>query len=407
MIVAGMMSGTSADGIDGALVDFSPTPGGDELQMHLLGSVHRPFPQPLRDSVLRLLEPGDVGLEILSRVDAEIGHEYARAAEDLMEVVGDAPPCRLVVIHGQTVRHDVVDGRVTGTLQIGQPAWVAERTGLPVLSDVRSADVAAGGQGAPLAGLLDVMLLRGAGQKPLRGDPPRTRAALNLGGIANLTVVPSSGPPISFDTGPANALLDLMARRVTEEAQDCDLGGRLAARGDVDDALLADLLTEPYYRRTPPKSTGKELFHAGHLDHHLAEHPDPTPEDVMATLTRLTAVTVAKACREHRVGEVIASGGGTRNPTLMAALRDELGDAVAVTTTDAAWGLPERDKEAVLMSLIGWFGWHGLPLPTSALTGAARHPRSGRITPGRGPLRMPEPLDAAPHSLRIVDRPGD
>ncbi|CAM3647094.1 anhydro-N-acetylmuramic acid kinase [Isoptericola cucumis] len=401
MIVVGLMTGTSADALDVAVVDLTldGAPQGaaaqdvaGELVVRLLDHREVAFADELAGDLLRLLEPRDVPLALVSGVDARLGRFCADAVERVLADTGVAAD--LVVSHGQTVRHDVADGRVTGTLQIGQPAWIAERTGVPVLSDVRSRDVAAGGQGAPLAGILDHLLLAGA-------DAPT--AALNLGGIANITVVAPGRDTVAFDTGPANALVDLMARRITGDGRGYDRDGALAARGHVLPALLDDLLAEPYYALPAPKSTGKELFHAAYLDRHLARYTDqhgaPDDLDVIATLTALTARTVADQCRAHGVGAVVASGGGTRNPTLMRALEAELGHPV--DTTDRL-GLPEGAKEATLMALVGWLTWHGLPAALPSVTGAARGTVAGRLTPGAGPLRLAAPLDTLPARLRVV-----
>lgn len=397
MIIAGIMAGTSADALDVALVEFTsePNPAGgpqqaQELTMRVIASRETPFSPELGLDILRLLDPKDVPLSLLTSVDARFGQACADAVAALCEEA--EADCDLVVSHGQTVHHHVVDGTVTSTLQVGQPAWIAERLGRPVLSDVRARDVAAGGQGAPLAGILDHLLLAGTEE---------ATAVLNLGGIANITVVSPYADTIAFDTGPANALIDLMARRISGDAAGFDRDGALAARGRTVPALLKDLLTETYYALPAPKSTGKELFHSHYLDRHLAAHPGLDEHDVIATLTALTARTVADACRAHRVSSVIASGGGTRNPTLMAALRGELGPSVPVQSTDEAFGLPEGAKEACLMALIGWLSWHGLPATLPGITGAARATIAGRITPGRGPLRLPEPLEDAPGRLRV------
>lgn len=399
MIIAGLMTGTSGDALDVAVVDLTlaaaplGSEDGSRLVLRLLDHREVPFPDDLGTDLLRLLEPRDVPLSLLSSVDARLGRFSADAVALALAEAGSAAD--LIVSHGQTVRHDVADGRVTGTLQVGQPAWVAERTGAPVLSDVRARDVAAGGQGAPLASLLDHLLL---------AESATTTAALNLGGIANLTVVDPAHETIAYDTGPANALIDIMARRITGDPRGYDRDGALAARGEVLEHLLDDLLAEPYYTLDGPKSTGKELFHAPYLDAALARYADrygeARPHDVMATLTMLTARTVARSCRRHGVTAVIASGGGTRNPELMAALRHELGD-VTVDTTDRL-GIPEGAKEAVLMALVGWFTWHGLPAVLPSVTGARRATLAGRLSPGSRGLRLPEPLDAMPTRLRVV-----
>ncbi|WP_407318765.1 anhydro-N-acetylmuramic acid kinase [Isoptericola halotolerans] len=396
MIVAGLMAGTSADALDVALVDLRPDASAPEgadggLTMRLLDVREVDFDEDLAIDILRLLEPRDVPLSLVSSVDARLGQACATAVADACARAGtDAD---LVVMHGQTVRHDVTGGVVTGTWQLGQPAWVAERVGVPVVSDVRARDVAAGGQGAPLAGILDHLLLAGA-------DEPT--AALNLGGIANVTVVAPGRDTVAFDTGPANALIDLMARRISGDPRGFDRDGVMAAQGSTDPVLLAALLDDPYYALPAPKSTGKELFHATYLDRFLASHPEVGDHDVVATLTTLTACTVADACRRHGVRAVVASGGGTRNPTLMAALRHELGGTVPVRTTDEAFGLPEGAKEACLMALVGWLTWHGLPATLPSVTGASHGTVAGRISPGATPLRLPAPLDRGPAHLRVV-----
>lgn len=400
MIIAGIMTGTSADALDVALVEFTVTPdseGGSqdsgELMMRLIASRETPFSADLGLDILRLLEPKDVPLSLVSSVDARLGRVSAEAVARLCEEAEVS--CDLVVSHGQTVHHDVVEGTVTSTLQLGQPAWIAERLGLPVLTDVRARDVAAGGQGAPLAGIMDHLLLTGIKEQA---------AMLNLGGIANITVVSPHDATIAFDSGPANALIDLMARRISEDAQGFDRDGMLAVRGRTYPALLESLLTEPYFTMPAPKSTGKELFNADYLDRHLAAHPGLDEHDIIATLTALTARTVAEACRGHRVTSVIASGGGTRNPALMAALRAELGPEVTVRTTDEALGLPEGAKEACLMALIGWLSWHGLPATLPEMTGAARATVAGRLMPGETPLRQPTPRTTLPTRLGVLQR---
>ena len=394
MIIAGLITGTSADALDVVLADFAHDPAADELGVRLLAGEEMPFDPALHTDILRLLEPADVPLSLVSGVEGRLGRFSAEALAEVCANVGVVPD--LVVSHGQTVRHDIAEARVTSNLQLGQPAWIAETLGVPVLSDVRSRDIAAGGQGAPLVGILDAMLLTEA-------DAPT--ALLNLGGIANVTVIAPDQDPAAFDTGPANALIDVLARRITDDAQSCDVDGELAARGTVDEALLRDLLGEPYYRLPAPKSTGKEHFHAAYLDRYLVDHPRLSELDAIATVTALTARTIAEAVRPHGVTAVIASGGGTRNPTLMRALRAELGEAATLETTDAALGLPEGSKEGLLMALIGWLSWHGLPSTEPSLTGAARPTIAGRLSPGWRPLRLPAPLERRPRRLRILDGP--
>jgi len=340
------MSGTSMDGIDGAVAELEWD--GDAVAMTPLVHLERPWPDAVRARLHAAL--GATTAAELCELDQLVGQRSAELANELM-------PADLVVSHGQTVHHQ---GR-HGTLQLGQPAWIAEATGAPVVSDVRPADIAAGGHGAPLAGILDDLWLKGEA----------TSAALNLGGIANVTVVRPDQPPLAFDTGPGNCLLDEAARRTTGLPHDHD--GALARRGTPREDLLQALLADPYYALAPPKSTGREHFH---LPDTL---PEGTPEDLLATLTELTAITVADALAAYAPVEVVASGGGVRNPALTRALQRRL----PLTTSDQR-GLPAQAKEAYLMALVGFLSFHQVPL----LSG----PRVlGRISPGRAPLQLPRP----------------
>jgi anhydro-N-acetylmuramic acid kinase len=392
MRVIGLMSGTSYDAIEAAAAELRLD--GEELLMTPLGALSLPCPEELRGRIEAVLPPAATTTEALCRLDTHIGQAFAgaavRAVQDLCAGAAD-----LVVSHGQTVHHWVEDGQVRGTLQIGRPAWIAEATGLPVVSDLRSRDVAAGGQGAPLVSIVDTLLLRGR---------PGVSAALNLGGIANVTVVPPDAAPVAFDTGPANALVDAAVRHFSRGARAWDEDGRGAARGRVDPDLLARLLAEPYYKLPAPKTTGKELFHLGHVLDALAAAPVPEPDDVLATLTRLTAVTVADACRAHHVTELVASGGGTRNPVMMRMIGEEL-PGVRVVTSDRV-GLPAAAKEALAFAVLGFLTVHGLPAAVPSCTGARRATLLGSITPGAGPLRLPEPAALAPTRLRITTAPG-
>lgn len=390
MIVLGLSSGTSVDGIDVAAADLSLH--GEQVRMRALGHRGVPYSPGLRTAVLAALPPAGTTLEAVCRIDTGLGQEFAAAAAaSAHDLAGGA--AELVVSHGQTLFHWTgEDGGVRGTLQLGQPAWVAEATGLPVVSDLRVQDVAAGGQGAPLAALLDLLLL---------ADRPGPTAALNLGGIANVTVVGHPAGPVAFDTGPANALLDAAVRRATGGTEHADLGGALAGQGSVQDDLLERLLAHPYYRRTPPKTTGKEAFHATSLATVLeALGRAPRPADLLATLVELTARTVADALAPYGPREVFASGGGTANPVLMGRLTAHL--APARLTTTAELGLDPGAKESYLFALLGFLSWHGLPGTAPACTGARRAAVAGRITPGSRPLRLPDPVAGSPTRLTIL-----
>lgn len=386
MIVVAVASGTSVDALDVAVVEVGWAPdGGGDVELRVLAADERPWPGDLRGRLLGVLSSAGTTAGEMCALDTLVGRAVAEAAAAVLTDLALAAD--LVVSPGQTVHHEVAGGRCLGTLQIGQPAWVAERTGLPVVSDLRARDVAAGGHGAPLASALDVLWL--ADLAPA--------AALNLGGIANVTVVRAGGlPPLAWDTGPASCLLDLAAARVSGQAYDD--GGRLALAGEVRPDLLDVLLAEAYYAQEPPKSTGRELFSAAHLDAALFRVDPVTGPDLLATLTELTAVTVAAALAPHQVRRVVASGGGTRNPALLAALRRRLGQTRLVTSDEH--GLPPDAKEAVMWALLGFLTWHGVPAP--AVTGAAVRRLLGRISPGELPLRLPPPAEAPPRRLRVL-----
>jgi anhydro-N-acetylmuramic acid kinase len=365
MRVLGLISGTSHDGIDSAVVDWTLDAG------VLTGTIthvgERPYEPGLRARILAALPPNRVDLGEVCALDTLIGQAFADAA-------AAAPPCDLICSHGQTVFHWVADGRARGTLQLGQPAWIAERTGVPVVSDVRARDIAAGGQGAPLVSYLDLLLLAGL---------PGRAGALNIGGIANLTV---REPPLAYDTGPGCALIDAAAPPY-------DRNGELAAAGTVDRELLDRLLAEPYYRREPPKSTGKELFTPDYVQADLPR------ADLVATLTALTAETIAAEIRRHRLDTVVVSGGGARNPVLMSMLRLRAAPARFLTSDEL--GVPADGKEAIAFSLFGWLTAHGLPATVPRCTGASGARILGTITPGSGPLALPEPLAEAPVAIRF------
>ncbi|WP_433391788.1 anhydro-N-acetylmuramic acid kinase [Micromonospora sp. KLBMP9576] len=388
MKIVGLMSGTSCDGVDVAAAEF--TLDGDTLVLRPLGHLGLGHGDELRAEIAALLPPRATTVEAVCRLDNRLGEVFAEAAARGVELAGGGVDA--VVSPGQTVFHWVADGHARGTLQLGAVARVAARVGVPVLSDLRSADVAAGGQGAPLVPAFDALLL-----DPAHGAAPR--AALNLGGIANLTVLAPGAPVLGYDVGPANALLDAAAHRLL--GRPFDLDGARAAAGRVHPGLLAALLTEPYYAAPPPKSTGKELFHAGYLDARLAALGEPVAaDDVLATLTELTARVVAAECDRHGVAEVVAAGGGVRNRTLTARLAALGAGSWRLRTTDEL-GIPAQAKEAYAFALLGWLSWHGLPGALPSVTGAARAAVLGSWTPA-GPAYRGVSAVAAPRRLRVA-----
>jgi anhydro-N-acetylmuramic acid kinase len=373
-----------------AAADF--TLDGTTLLLRPLGALSVPYAPALRDAIGAVLPPATTTIEAVCRLTTELGQAYAAAArQGVTELCGGTAD--LVVSHGQTVFHWVAGGHALGSLQLGQPAWIAATTGLPVLADLRAADIAAGGQGAPLVPAFDALLLA-----PEPGTTTR-RAALNLGGIANITVL-AGGTVVGYDTGPANALIDAACQRYFSEPYDA--AGHHAAAGTVHDDLLAALLAEPYYAAPAPKSTGKELFSPAYLDGFLPgtgrSGRQPAPDDVIATLTELTARTVADQLRAHRIDEVIAGGGGLRNPVLTARIAHLSG---ARLRSIAELGIDPDAKEAYAFALLGWLSWHGLPGALPTVTGAQRAAVLGTLTPGASPLRLPEPLPTPPARLRL------
>lgn len=392
--VLGMLSGTSHDAVDVAaarLRFLDP----HTIALRPLGLHSEPFPDALRALIAAVLPPARTDLAQVCRLDTALGQFFgAVAARADAELTGGTAD--LVASHGQTVYHWVEDGRALGTLQLGAAAWIARATSLPVLSDLRTADLTLGGQGAPLVSLLDDLWLLGDGTR---------RGALNLGGIANITVPGPAGAPrqvIAYDLGPANALIDAVVTADSGGAERMDTGGARAARGRVHPGLLERLLAEPYYRLPPPKSTGKELFHPGYPASVLRPG-DPVGDDLVATLTELTARLVGTACRTHRLTELVVSGGGARNPVLMDRIRAAAAPAVLSTSDDH--GLPAQAKEAYLFALLGFLGAHGLPGTRPSATGASAPAVLGSWTPGKRPLRLPAPHRGTPHRL-VIER-GD
>ncbi len=354
----GLMSGTSMDAVDAALVAF----GGDEPQVRATHSL--PLDGTLIEA-LRALAGGAAPEEIetLGRLDVELGRLLARAATGLLERAGvSAATVRAIGSHGQTIRHRP-GAAPPFTLQIGDPSTVAELTGITTVADFRRRDLAAGGQGAPLAPALHAALWR-SGQED--------RAVLNLGGIANLTVLPCdpASPVVGFDAGPGNTLMDAWVRDQRGEAYDA--GGAWAASGRVQPALLKRLLDDPYFAQAPPKSTGPEHFNLEWLRRSLAGR-EPAPAETQATLCELTAVSVARAIERHApsTARLLVCGGGARNARLLARLTGHLAPRV-VEPTDAH-GLPAEWVEAVAFAWLARETVAGRPGNLPSVTGA-RHP---------------------------------
>jgi anhydro-N-acetylmuramic acid kinase len=353
----GLMSGTSLDGVDGALVDFSGA------SPRVLAFDSRPYPEPLRQAFLSL---NQVGHNELHRC-AEAAHDLAvLSAELVLSLLAQQgiPRDEVAAIgaHGQTLRHQPHGSRPY-TWQAHQPAVLAERTGLPVVADFRSRDVAAGGQGAPLVP---------AFHREVFARPGRSVAVVNIGGMANLTVLRADGAVLGLDTGPGNVLLDLWCHRHTGAWYDHQ--GAWAATGRVQSGLLADMLAEPYFHRSGVKSTGRDLFHEGWLQRHLEGWPGVSAADVQATLTELTAHTVAQAVANAPWGadlpqEVVVCGGGSRNTALMDRLRAHLSPVPVTDSAAQAW--PAQWVEAAAFAWLARQTLLGQAGNVCAVTGAS------------------------------------
>lgn len=358
MRVAGIMSGTSLDGIDVAVVDIAGS------RIKTVAHKTTPWPAKVRSRILAVsnaqCQTGDI-----SRLNFELGELYAKAVL-AMKVADETEPIRLIGCHGQTIFHGG-----TNTLQIGEASVIAERTGIPVISDFRTRDIAAGGQGAPLVPFVDYQLFRSA---------RINRVALNIGGIANITVLPagaSESEVIAFDTGPGNIVIDQLVERLTEGRQHYDRNGEIAAHGRIRKLILTELLQDKYFAKKPPKTAGREQYGTGLLGRLANDLPI---EDLIATATAFTAVTIARAI--HRFApntqEVIASGGGVHNRQIMAQLAAFL-PGVRLATT-AEFGVDPDAKEAIAFAILAHRTFHRKPGNLPSATGARRPVILGKLT---------------------------
>jgi anhydro-N-acetylmuramic acid kinase len=384
MIVAGVMSGTSADGVDVALCRIRPAKRvGDPPRVMLVGSLGTSYPKTVRAAVLRVMEGKPLPAAELSRLSWRLGGIYANCVERATVKFG--VKVGLVGCHGQTVHHEAVarrylGGAVRSTWQMGEAAVIAERMRCPVVSDFRSADLAAGGQGAPLVPMLDWCLFR---------DKKKDRVLLNVGGIANLTWLPAGcglDEVKAFDTGPGNMVIDACVQRLYGRAFDKD--GAVAARGRRLDAVLEKLGKMGYFSASPPKSCGREEFGAAFVDRFLAMCRGAAKEDVIATATALTAEGVRLAYERFcwpgvaRPVQMFVGGGGARNATLMRMMGDRLGGlGVRVAPLEKA-GMDAQAKEGVAFALLAWLTWNGIAGNVRAATGAGRAGALGKISHG-------------------------
>ena len=367
-VVGGVLSGTSADGIDVALARFAGGPRGLRLAEPLAGATV-PFPEALRDEVRAVLDGEPCDLRRAALLGRDLGRAFGRAAREVARSAG--LELDLLGSHGQTVyHHDDREPSGPATLQLGDGCHVAEEAGCPVVSDLRQRDVAAGGEGAPLSAYGDEVLFAGA-QRPL--------AILNLGGMANLTWLPESGPPLAFDVGPAGALLDGLARRLL--GRPWDEGGAVAARGRADPAWVEAGLDHPFLHAPPPKSTGRDTFGEAWVEARVV--PGARPEDLLAGAVLLVARAVAGAAEAFlpgRPGGLHVAGGGVHNAALMRELRRECG--LPVVSTAALGVVPDR-REALVFAALAARAAVGEASTDPRTTGAARGRILGKWSAGK------------------------
>jgi anhydro-N-acetylmuramic acid kinase len=394
VIVAGVMSGTSADGIDVALVEISElrrsagartrkgrkgARGVDRLR--LLGHIHVAYPKPVRGAVLAAMNAGNAGVADLSRLNFLLAELYADAVMNAQRRF--RIKAELIGCHGQTLYHqgepqNYLGRKIAVTWQTGEGAIVAARTGIAVVSDFRPADVAVGGKGAPLVPFLDYLLYR---------DEKIGRIVQNIGGIANLSAIPAGAPPekvMAFDTGPGNMVIDAVTERLFGMPFDRD--GKIAASGRVEDNVVANILREPFFRKKPPKTAGREEFGREFAERFLKLCRQIPNEDVVGTATALTGRSIADAIgrfvvkRRDSYREFVVSGGGASNPTLLAMLANELRPLGLSLRLSDEFGLPSAAKEAAAFALLAYETWHRRPSNIPSATGAKRPAILGKIS---------------------------
>jgi anhydro-N-acetylmuramic acid kinase len=382
MRVIGLMSGTSADGIDAALMEIDGAPG--NLTWRVVKHVHQPHADDLRAEIFACFRPETSSVDRLCALNFALGRAFAQAALTVIQAAGLTPEeIDLIGSHGQTLWH-IPSGVQASTLQLGEPAVIAELTGITTISNFRTRDMAAGGQGAPLVSYVDTLLF---------AHPQKVRVLQNLGGIANFTYLPNAEGlgrgerPFAFDTGPANMLIDEITQRLTAGEQTYDRDGLLAAQGWVDTALVDEWLNrEPYFAMRPPKTTGRELFGVQYADTLLqrAQAKGLGEHDIIATVTALTARSIAAALANFTPAwpdEIIVSGGGAFNPTLLNMLSEAAAPAKVMRIDEL--GIGSDEKEAAAFAVLAYETWHNRPGNLPEATGAPKQVVLGNITPGR------------------------
>jgi anhydro-N-acetylmuramic acid kinase len=378
--VIGLISGTSADGVDAALVEI--TDAGLQAKVRLIAGLTHPFSPEDRDELFRIFDPASATVDRLTRFDFRLGEVFAEAALAVVARAGlRLDQVDLVGSAGQTVWH--IPAPRGATLQIGEGAVIAERTGLPVVEDFRVADVAAGGHGAPLVPYFDLVVFR---------HPQRSRASQNIGGIGNVTYLPARGPDgcriedvLAFDTGPGNMVIDGVVQQLTDGRQTFDRDGQMALRGRVDEGWLEELLSDPYLRQPPPKTTGREVYGRPFATRLLdeARRRGLSAEDTVATISALTADSIVRAYRDFLLprgglDEVVLAGGGAYNRFLRGRIAAGLGIPVRPSEE---FGVDGKLKEAMAFALLASDAVAGLPTNVPGATGAAGPRVLGKFIP--------------------------
>ena len=377
MLVAGLMSGTSVDGIDVALVEIEGE--GFNQRIRPVAFHEIPYPPGVRHGVFAISN-AEISTARLSQMNFLLGELFGDAVVEACKR-SSIPLSKLDLVgsHGQTIYHQssattLYDRAVASTLQIGEPSLIAARTATPVVADFRPADMAVGGQGAPLVPYVDYLLYR---------HPEKGRVALNIGGIANLTAIPPGAPPeavVAFDTGPGNMVIDALISQFSVGALTFDRDGRMAASGRVHHPLLAELMKAPYIKRSPPKSCGREQYGAAFISGLLAEGLPAA--DLVATATAFTVAAIAEAVRNFvaprmPVDELIVSGGGAKNPEILRRLRDQLGRTRILNSSEL--GIDGDAKEAIAFAALAYESWHRRPANLPSATGARRSAILGKL----------------------------
>ncbi len=381
MYIIGLMSGTSADAIDAALCEIQGEP--PLLKIRIVKAITYPYPEGFQSRIWDACLPAKSHVDTVCQLNFDMGELFASAANQVIAESGmSAAEVDLIGSHGQTIWHMVQpSGQVSATLQITEASLIAERTGITTVSNFRPRDIAAGGQGAPLTGYADWLLLR---------HPTAWRAVQNVGGMGNVTFLPplsdTINVPVAFDTGPGNALIDGAMTILTDGKQSYDKDGQVASRGKIDEDWLQTLILHPYYELKPPKTTGRELFGAIMAGQLVDEGKQRGLDDnsIVATITALTAASIADAYTRYApapVQEVIMGGGGARNPALLGLLQSLLPAARVLTHEDI--GLDSDNKEALVFALLAHETWHARPGNLPSLTGAKAPVVLGQITPGQ------------------------